>query len=120
MEENYQLTPESFLLRSLTGLNNVGNCFAPSLDNKLCTSQLVQLSSLYHYDSYGLYIIIPKNFISQVLTFKLAPSIMEYRTENGTLLFRYGEDIAATEFLAGVMNFTSVYAAPNDGTVQIC
>ncbi|KAK4308272.1 hypothetical protein Pmani_020025 [Petrolisthes manimaculis] len=53
--------------------------------------------------------------ILKVSTFELAPSIMYYRTENGSLLYRYGEDVFLTETLASVLNFRLHYAEPADG-----
>lgn len=55
--------------------------------------------------------------MSQVSTFELAPSVMYYRNDNGSLLFRYGEDIAVTETLAHILNFTLKFAEPADGNV---
>lgn len=54
-------------------------------------------------------------FFSQVSTFELAPSVMYYRNDNGSLLFRYGEDIAVTETIAHILNFTLKFAEPADG-----
>lgn len=54
---------------------------------------------------------------SQVSTFELAPSIMYYRADNGTLLFRYGEDVAVVENLARALNFSVIFAEPADGNV---
>ncbi|KAK3876189.1 hypothetical protein Pcinc_019010 [Petrolisthes cinctipes] len=51
----------------------------------------------------------------RVSTFELAPSIMYYRTDNGTLLFRYGEDVAVVENLARALNFSLFFAEPADG-----
>ncbi|KAK3874143.1 hypothetical protein Pcinc_020903 [Petrolisthes cinctipes] len=51
----------------------------------------------------------------RISTFEYPPSNMYYRADNGSLLFRYGEDIALTDTLAYVLNFTPRYAEPADG-----
>ncbi|KAK3876180.1 hypothetical protein Pcinc_019001 [Petrolisthes cinctipes] len=51
----------------------------------------------------------------RVSTFEFPPSIMYYRSDNGSLLFRYGEDVAIIETLAYVLNFTALFAEPVDG-----
>lgn len=48
-------------------------------------------------------------------TFKFEPSIMYYNAENGSLLFRYGEEVSLTKAVGRVMNFTPVFAEPADG-----
>ncbi|KAK3874140.1 hypothetical protein Pcinc_020900 [Petrolisthes cinctipes] len=53
--------------------------------------------------------------VLKVSSWEMAPTNMYYRAENGSLLFRYGEDIAVTELLAYVLNFTILYAEPADG-----
>ncbi|KAK4308273.1 hypothetical protein Pmani_020026 [Petrolisthes manimaculis] len=53
--------------------------------------------------------------VLKVSTFELAPSVMYYRDENESLLYRYGEDIAVTETLARVLNFSLKFAEPADG-----
>ncbi|KAK3874137.1 hypothetical protein Pcinc_020897 [Petrolisthes cinctipes] len=55
--------------------------------------------------------------ILKVSTFELAPSIMYYRTDNGSLLYRYGEDVFITETLSSVLNFRLHYAEPADDDV---
>lgn len=42
---------------------------------------------------------------------------MYYRSDNGSLLFRYGEDVAIVQTLAYVLNFTALFAEPVDGNV---
>lgn len=59
-------------------------------------------------------------FIHQVSTFEFPPSIMYYRADNGSLLFRYGVDVAIVKTLAFVLNFTALFAEPVDGNVTRC
>ncbi|XP_071544649.1 glutamate receptor U1-like isoform X2 [Panulirus ornatus] len=50
--------------------------------------------------------------VLKVLTFVWEPSIFYFRTENGTLLFRYGVDIDLTKTLSHVLNFTIQFEEP--------
>lgn len=58
---------------------------------------------------------MPQFVCFQVSTYEIPPSTLYYRADNGSLLYRYGEDIAITELLAYVLNFTVHYAEPADG-----
>ncbi|KAK3874146.1 hypothetical protein Pcinc_020906 [Petrolisthes cinctipes] len=48
-------------------------------------------------------------------TFEFPPSIMYHHDDNGTLLYRYGEDVAIIQNLARALNFTVKFNEPADG-----
>ena len=41
---------------------------------------------------------------------------MYFKDESGSLLYRYGEDIALTQAIGAALNFTPAFAEPADGT----
>ncbi|KAK8387406.1 hypothetical protein O3P69_018177 [Scylla paramamosain] len=51
----------------------------------------------------------------KVSTFNFEPSIIYYRAENGSLLFRFGEEISLIKAIARSLNFTPEFAEPADG-----
>ncbi|KAK3876187.1 hypothetical protein Pcinc_019008 [Petrolisthes cinctipes] len=53
--------------------------------------------------------------VLKVSTFEFPPSIIYYRDDNGTLLYRYGEDISVVKNMARVLNFTAHFRKPVDG-----
>ncbi|KAK4308281.1 hypothetical protein Pmani_020034 [Petrolisthes manimaculis] len=53
--------------------------------------------------------------VLKVATFEFPPSIMYYEADNGTLLYRYGEEITIVQNLAQTLNFSVRFAEPADG-----
>ncbi|KAK4308275.1 hypothetical protein Pmani_020028 [Petrolisthes manimaculis] len=101
------------------------------------TQPLLTFANTHHHtwDYYGRFVIVSQSVkavesftatrngkktehilgVVKVSTFEFAPSIMYYRSDDGSLLYRFGEDIAVTNTLASILNFTALFAEPADG-----